>query len=152
MCGPKFLIWTICPKTKWRTSLGHMAPKKETECKRFCKLPKYGRSKVEHRPYLGFLDSEMTSRVAYALYLSGSQSWTPYALLCNLHGRVSAAIPSHRSLIFLDWLVNALVIAQHSSCANSFICRKCPHYCTSQNSNRTLAKQHYEELARMFHT
>jgi len=70
MCVPKFLIWTICPKTKGRTSLGHMAPKKETECKRCCKLPKYGRSKVERQPYLGVLDSEMRSRVAYALYLS----------------------------------------------------------------------------------
>jgi hypothetical protein len=47
-----------------------MAPKKETECKRFMGKPKYGRSKVEHQPYLGVLDSEMRSRVAYALYLS----------------------------------------------------------------------------------
>ncbi len=38
---------------------------------------------MEHQPYLAVLDSEMRSRVAYVLY------WTPYALLFNLHGRVS---------------------------------------------------------------
>jgi len=127
MCMPKFLIWTICPKTKWRTSLGHMAPNKETECKRFCKLPKYGRSKVEHQPYLGgprFRDEEQSS--ICPVLIMGSPSWTPYALLCYWHGRVSAAIPSHLSLIFLDWLVNALVIAKHSSCANSFILTPLP--------------------------